>query len=325
MKAVHCAAYGPPEMLQLVEIPAPQPARGQVRIRMRATAVTYSDCFVRGLVIRSPLHLLARLILGLRRPRRRVLGIVVAGEVDQVGAGVTSFRTGDHVFGLDGWGASAWAEYKCMKADGVLASKPENLSWPEAAAIPYGGLLALHFLRAGGIAPGMRVLVYGASGATGSSAVQLAKHFGAHVTGVCSAGNAELVRSLGADHVIDYASQDFTTLGERYQLIFAAVGRRYGPPSEAQCRKALAPTGKYVTVDGWNPKMTRAHMVELRGLAASGALRAVIDRDYRLADIVEANRYVETKRKRGNVVIQIAGEEPAPGLGVGSHEATCQA
>ena len=306
MKAVQCTAYGPPEVLQLRDIPTPEPTRGQVRIRMRATAVTYSDCFVRGLVISSPLHLLARLVIGLRRPRRQVLGIVVAGEVDQVGAGVTSFKEGDRVFGLDGWGANAWAEYKCMKAEGVLASKPENLSWLEAAAIPYGGLLALHFLRAGGLAPGTRVLIYGASGATGSSAVQLAKHFGAHVTGVCSAANADLVRSLGADLVIDYARQDFTTLGERYDLVFAAVGRRYNPPSEAQCRKTLAPMGKYVTVDGWNPKMTRARMVELRDLAATGALRAVIDRDYPLAEIVEANRYVETKRKRGNVVIQIA-------------------
>ena len=306
MKAVLCTAYGPPEVLQLGEVPMPEPKRGQVRIRMRATAVTYSDCFVRGLVIRSPLHLLARLIIGIRRPRRPVLGIVVAGEVDQVGAGVTSFREGDQVFGLDGWGAYAWAEFKCMKAEGLLVSKPANLSWREAAAIPYGGLLALHFLRAGGIASGTRVLIYGASGATGSSAVQLAKHFGAHVTGVCSIGNLELVRSLGADAVIDYTSRDFTALGERYDLVFAAVGRRYNPPSEKQCRRALALGGKYVTVDGWNPKMTRGRMVELRDLATAGALRAVIDRSYPLAEIVEANRYVETRRKKGNVVIDVA-------------------
>jgi alcohol dehydrogenase len=192
-----------------------------------------------------------------------------------------------------------------MKADGVLAAKPANLSWSEAAVIPYGGLLALHFLRAGGIASGMRVLIYGASGATGSSAVQLAKHFGAHVTGVCSAANANLMLSLGADRVIDYTAEDFTTMSDRYDLVFAAVGRRYNPPSKAACRRALAPGGKYVTVDGWNPKLTRERMMELGQLAAGGALRAVIDRRYPLAEIAEANRYVETKRKRGNVVIDI--------------------
>jgi alcohol dehydrogenase len=305
MKAIQCLAYGPPEVLRLVDLPMPEPKRGQVRVKMRATAVTYSDCFVRGLVIKGPLHLLARLIIGIRRPRREVLGVVVAGEIDKIGAGVTSYKVGDEVFGLDGWGASSWAEYKCMKVKGALATKPKNLSWPQAAAIPYGGLLALHFLRAAGIARGMRVLIYAASGATGSSAVQLAKHVGAHVTGVCSAGNADLVRSLGADSVIDYATEDFTTRSERYDLVFVAVGRRYGPPTEEQCRSVLVPTGKYATVDGWNPKMNRARMIELAELAANGELRPVIDREYPLAEIVEASRYVETKRKRGNVVISI--------------------
>jgi NADPH:quinone reductase-like Zn-dependent oxidoreductase len=240
VKAVICNAYGPPDVLRLAERPTPEPKRGQVRVKMRATAVTYSDCFVRGLVIKGPLHLLARLVIGIRRQRRDVLGIVVAGEVDRIGAGVTRFKEGDAVFGLDGWGARAWAEYKCMKADGVLASKPANLSWQDAAAIPYGGLLALHFLRTAGIAAGMRVLIYAASGATGSSAVQLAKQWGAHVTAVCSSGNVELVRSLGADAVIDYTRQDFTLTDERYDRIFVAVGRRYGPPSKDACRRALA-------------------------------------------------------------------------------------
>ncbi len=306
MRAVLCTGYGPPETLQLGERPLPEPTRAQIRIRMRASAVTYSDCFVRGLVITRPLHLLARLVIGVRRPRRQVLGIVVAGEVDKVGGGVTAYKIGDHVFGLDGWGAGAWAEYKCMKADGVLAVKPESLSWTDAAAIPYGGLLALHFLRTGGIAAGQRVLIYGASGATGSSAVQLAKHLGAQVTGVCSAGNAELVRALGADRVLDYARQDFTTMDQRYDLVFAAVGRRYNPPSKLACERALAPKGAYVTVDGWNPKLTRARMEELRDLVVAGALRAVVDRQYPLTEIVEANRYVDTKRKRGNVVIAIS-------------------
>jgi NADPH:quinone reductase-like Zn-dependent oxidoreductase len=307
VKAIVCTGYGAAEeVLQLRELPVPDPKRGQVRIRMRATAVTYSDCFVRGLVITKPLHLLARLVIGIRRPRRQVLGIVVAGEIDKVGAGVTSLKVGDEVFGLDGWGASAWAEYKCTKAAGVLASKPADLSWQEAAAIPYGALLALHFLRAAGVASGMRVLVYAASGATGSAAVQLAKHAGAHVTGVCSTANIDLVRSLGADAVIDYTKQDVATLGERYDLVFVAVGRKYHPPSREQCSTLLAPGGKYATVDGWNPKLSRERMAEIRDLAATGAFRAVIDRCYPLADIVAANRYVETMRKRGNVVVEIA-------------------
>jgi NADPH:quinone reductase-like Zn-dependent oxidoreductase len=219
---------------------------------------------------------------------------------------VTSFREGDQVFGMNPFGAGAYAEYVCMKAGKLLAIKPANLTYREAAAIPYGGLLALHFLRAAGVAEGMKVLIYGASGATGSSAVQLAKHFGAHVTGVCSAQNLDLVTSFGADAVIDYTSQDFTTLGNRYDVVFAAIGCRYQPPSEEQCRSVLAPGGRYVTVDGWNPKMTRERLEELRGLAEAGALRAVIDRCYSLDDVAEAHRYVETKRKRGNVVIEIA-------------------
>ncbi|HUL70612.1 MAG TPA: NAD(P)-dependent alcohol dehydrogenase [Gemmatimonadales bacterium] len=299
-------AYGSPEVLQLGELPTPEPKRGQVRIRMHATAVTYSDTFVRGLAVKPFFRFVARLILGFRRPTRwPVLGIVVAGEIDRVGAGVTSFREGDQVFGMNPLGAGAYAEFLCMKAGKLLVIKPPNLTYREAAAIPYGGLLALHFLRSANIAPGMRVLIYGASGATGSSAVQLAKHFGAQVTGVCSAPNLDLVKSLGADAVIDYTSHDFTTMGDRYDLVFAAVGGRYHPPSEAACRRVLAPGGRYVSVDGWNPKMTRERLVELRDLAASGALRPVIDRCYPLADLVEAHRYVETRRKRGNVVIDV--------------------
>jgi|KBSMisStaDraftv2_1062788.scaffolds.fasta_scaffold23666_4 NADPH:quinone reductase-like Zn-dependent oxidoreductase len=307
MKAVLWTAYGPPEVLKIGELPVPEPKRGQVRIKMHATSVTYSDTFVRGLAIKPGIRFVARLFLGFRRPTRwPVLGIVVTGEIDRVGAGVTSFREGDQVFGMNPFGAGAYAEYVCMKAGKLLAIKPANLTYREAAAIPYGGLLALHFLRAAGVAEGMKVLIYGASGATGSSAVQLAKHFGAHVTGVCSAQNLDLVTSFGADAVIDYTSQDFTTLGNRYDVVFAAIGGRYQPPSEEQCRSVLAPGGRYVTVDGWNPKMTRERLEELRGLAEAGALRAVIDRCYSLDDVAEAHRYVETKRKRGNVVIEIA-------------------
>jgi NADPH:quinone reductase-like Zn-dependent oxidoreductase len=307
VKAVLWTAYGPPEVLQLGERPTPEPKPGQVRIRMHATAVTYSDTFARALAVTPLIRFVARVILGFRRPKRwPVLGIVVAGEIDRIGAGVTAFRPGDQVFGMNPFGAGAYAEYLCMNARKLLVTKPANLTYQEAAAIPYGGLLALHFLRAAGIAPGMRVLIYGASGATGTAAVQLAKHCGAHVTGVCSTRNLDLVTSLGADAVIDYTIRDVLTLGDRYDLVFAAVGARYHPPSEQAFRAILTPSGRYVTVDGWNPKMTRERLAELRDLAASGALRAVIDRCYTLAELPEAHRYVETRRKKGNVVIAIA-------------------
>jgi NADPH:quinone reductase-like Zn-dependent oxidoreductase len=272
---------------------------------MHATSVTYSDCLVRGLNVKPFLGLIARLIIGYKRPRRLVLGIVVAGEIDRIGPGVNSFKAGDAVFGMDRWGAGAYAEYKCMKAEGLLVSKPTNLTYRDVAGIPYGGLLALHFLKKGKIVPGIRTLIYGASGATGSSAVQLAKHFGAQVTAVCSAANLDLVRSLGADTIIDYKSQDFLAMADRYDLIFAAVGGRYHPPSEKQFRRILAPGGTYVTVDGWNPKIPRASLLELRDLAEAGILRPVIDRCYPLAEMAEAHRYVETQRKRGNVVIDV--------------------
>jgi len=307
VKAVLWTAYGPPDVLQLGERPMPEPKRGQVRIRMRATAVTYSDTFVRALAVKPVIRLVARMILGLRRPTRwPVLGIVVAGEIDRVGIGVTSLREGDRVFGMNPFGAGAYAEYLCMKAGKLLVPMPPNLTFREAAAIPYGGLLALHFLRTAGIARGQRVLIYGASGATGTSAVQLARHFGAHVTGVCSAVNADLVRSLGAEEAIDYTTQDFSVRGDRYDVVFAAVGGRYHPPTEATCRNVLVSGGSYVSVDGWNPKLTRERLLEVRALAASGALKPVIDRCYPLTELAEAHRYVETQRKKGNVVIDIA-------------------
>ena len=305
MRAVLWTGYGPPEVLQPGELPIPEPKPGQVRIRQRASAVTYSDTFARALAIGQPFRTIARLIVGWNRPRKPVMGIVVSGEVDKVGAGVTAFTPGDAVFGMNPFGSGAYAQYLCMKAHKLLAAKPANLSFQEAAAIPYGGLLALHFLEQAGITAGMRVIVYGASGATGSSAVQLAKHFGALVTGVCSTPNVELVQSLGAARVIDYTREDFTALPDRYDIVFAAVGRRYGPPSREVFGSVLTPGGRFVTVDGWNPKMTRERLTELRDLASSGALRPVIDRVYPLEAVAEGHRYVETRRKRGNVIVDI--------------------
>ncbi len=315
MNAVVCTRYGPPETLQLRQMGVPAPGRRDVRIKIHATAVTSSDCIVRSLDVPLSMKVPARLVVGITKPRRLILGMVLAGEIESAGTDVRSFGEGEQVFGFDRFRFGAYAEYKCMPETGVLTSKPSNLTYEEAAAIPYGGLLALHVLRKGGIRSGQRVLVYGASGAVGTSAVQLAKHFGAEVTGVCSTANLELVISLGADAVIDYTKEDFTTRGDRYDVILVAVGDRVGPPSKADCRVALAPDGAYVSVDQGRPKMLTEDLVLLKRLAEDGRLKPVIDRRYRLEQMAEAHRYVDEGHKRGNVIVTVthgrAGSGPA--------------
>jgi NADPH:quinone reductase-like Zn-dependent oxidoreductase len=313
MRAVVCTRYGPPEVLQLAELPEPVPRRDQVRIKMRATAVTSSDCLVRSLNLPFGMRIAARLAVGMTRPRRRVLGMVVAGEIDAAGKDVSRFTEGDQVFGFDRFAFGGYAEYKCMAESGVLAARPSSLSHEEAAAIPYGGLLALHFLRRADIQAGHKVLVYGASGAVGTSAVQLARHLGAEVTGVCSSVNLELVRSLGADAVIDYTNDDFTTMGKRYDRIFVAVGNRVHPPSRADCETALAPGGVYMSVDEGRPKLRTEDLLLLSQLAETGELRPVMDRCYPLEQIAEAHRYVEAGHKKGNVIVTVGHEAREPG------------
>jgi NADPH:quinone reductase-like Zn-dependent oxidoreductase len=305
MKAAVCTKYGSPEVLQLREVKDPTPRHGEVRIKIHASAVTSSDCIVRSFSVPASMWVPARLVLGVTRPRPPVLGMVFAGEVEAVGTGVASFSEGEQVFGLDRFAFGAYAERKCMTEGGVLARKPLNLSYAEAAAVPYGGLLALHFLRRGGIRGGQSVLVYGASGAVGTSAVQLVRHFGARVTGVCSTANLTLVRSLGADAVIDYTSDDFTKMGELYDLILVAVGNRVKPPSRADCKQALSPHGVYVSVDQGRPKLSREDLTLIGQLAEEGELKPVIDRCYPLERIAEAHRYVDRGHKKGNVVITL--------------------
>jgi NADPH:quinone reductase-like Zn-dependent oxidoreductase len=292
-------------VLQLRELEEPAPKHEEVRVKVRATAVTSSDCIVRSLRVPPSMWIPARLVVGITKPRRRVLGMVLAGEIDAVGKDVRSFVPGEPVFGFDRFGFGAYAEYKCLREGGVLAPKPSNLGYEEAAAIPYGGLLALHFLRRGKIRDGQLVLVYGASGAVGTSAVQLAKHFGAEVTGVCSTANLGLVRSLGADAVVDYTKEDFTKHGERYDLVFVAVGDRVHPPSKADCRRVLAPSGTYVSVDQGRPRMLTEDLDHLKQLVEAGELKPVIDRSYRLEQMVEAHRYVDEGHKKGNVVVTV--------------------
>ena len=306
MKAIVCTAYGAPEVLQLQELAEPTPRPREVRIKVHAAAVTSSDCLVRSFGFHGPIAVPARLMLGITKPRHAVLGLVLAGEIETVGTSVRSFKAGDQVFAFEGYAFGAYAEYKCMVESGLLALKPSNLGYAEAAALPYGGMLALFFLRKGRIRSGQRVLIYGASGAVGTSAVQLAKHFGAEVTAVCSAANFDLVRSLGADAVIDYTKDDFTRNGERYDLILIAVGNRVGPPSQSDCEKALSPGGACVSVDKGRLKLRIEDLTQLKHLAEAGTLKAVIDRSYPLEEMVEAHRYVDQGHKKGNVVVTVA-------------------
>jgi len=305
VKAVVCTRYGPPEVLRVEELATPVPRKNQVRIRILATAVTSSDSYVRGLRLSPAYRLMARLALGWNAPRQPVLGMVLSGEVDSVGPDATSFEVGERVFGFNRHRFGTYAQYVCWPEDGLLATRPANLSDEEPAAIPYGGLLALHFLRKADVRAGQRVLIYGASGAVGTSAVQLARHFGAQVTGVCSTANVDLVASLGATTVIDYTSEDFTDRAERYDLIFDAVGKNKSAAALRRCRQVLAPGGACVSVDDGTPKLRREDLVLLGELATTGEIRPVIDRTYALDDIVDAHRYVDNGHKRGNVVITV--------------------
>jgi NADPH:quinone reductase-like Zn-dependent oxidoreductase len=305
MQAVVCSAYGPPEVLQLRDVPTPTPGPGEVRIRIRATAVTSSDCYVRGLDLNVAYRLAARLVLGWNAPKQPILGMVLSGEIDAVGLGVARFSAGDTVFGLDFKRFGTYAQYVCWPETGLLAERPTSLSDAEAAALPYGGLLASHFLRRAQIAAGQEVIVYGASGAVGTSAVQLAAHASARVTGVCSTGNLELVRSLGAVDVIDYTCEELSARGVRYDVFLDAVGRHKSKAALRAAGDLLAPGGRVVSVDDGQPELLQEDLELVAQLAAAGKLRPVIDRTYPLAEIVEAHRYVSAGHKRGNVVVEV--------------------
>jgi NADPH:quinone reductase-like Zn-dependent oxidoreductase len=277
----------------------------EVRIRVRATTVTSSDCYVRGLAMSPAYRLLARLALGWNAPRQPVLGMVLSGEVDAVGPGVSRFRVGDRVFGMDKARFGAYAQYVCWPEDTLLAHRPDGVADERAAAIVYGGLLASHLLRKADVKAGSAVLIYGASGAVGSSAVQLARCLGAEVTAVCSAANADLVTSLGATRAIDYVREDFTQQAARYDAILDAVGKRKSAAAFRGARRVLAPGGSIASIDDGTPGLRQEDLVALGELARTGELDAVIDCTYTLGEIAEAHRYVDGGHKRGNVVITV--------------------
>ncbi|HEX2906620.1 MAG TPA: NAD(P)-dependent alcohol dehydrogenase [Phototrophicaceae bacterium] len=309
MKAVIYTQYGAPDVLQLREVPKPTPKADEVLIRVRATTVTIGDTIMRSLNIPVPgwQKFMARLYLGFFKPKRPTPGMELAGDIEAVGAQVTRFKPGDAVlastFRLNFGGN---AEYKCVPETGILALKPANLSYEEAAAVPGAMMTALRCLRQGRIQPGQKVLIYGASGAVGTNAVQLAKHhFGAEVTAVCSTANLELVRSLGADHVIDYTREDLTQRGAAYDVIFDAVGKL----EPVHGKKVLKPQGIYLNVhkvSGGSEKLE--DLLFVKSLIEAGKLKPVIDRCYPLEQIMGAHRYVETGHKKGNVAITVAAK-----------------
>ena len=318
MRAVVHDRYGPPEVLRLEEVERPTPKEGEVLVKVHATSVTRSDCGMRGA---EPFF--TRVFTGLRRPKQRTLGMELAGVVESVGADVTEFEVGDEVFGVR---SGANAEFVCVREKGALAHKPGGTTFEEAAAVCDGAIIALACLRKAEPLEGRSILIYGASGAIGTAAVQLAKHFGAHVTAVCNTKNLELVGALGADEVIDYLHEDFTKNGKTYDVLFDAVGKH----SFRRCRRSLEPDGIYIETDlgfMWHvpllalltrwlgdkrvtlpiPKYTQENVVFVKELIEAGKFRAVIDRSYPLEDVVEATKYVETGQKSGNVVLTVNG------------------
>jgi NADPH:quinone reductase-like Zn-dependent oxidoreductase len=307
MKAIVCTKYGPPDGLQLQEVETPTPKDDQVLIRIHAATVTAGDVVLRSLTFPLLFWLPVRMIFGLP-PRKEIPGHELAGEIASVGRDVKRFKEGDQVFGTTtGLSVGSCAEYICLPEDGVLATKPANMSYEESAAVPVGGLTALYFLRKGNIQSGHKVLVNGASGSVGTFAVQLAKVLGAQVTGVSSTTNLELVKSLGADQVIDYTKEDFTERGELYDLIFDAVGKT----SESNSKKALAPNGTFVTTGRGIAEERIEDLIFLKELVEAGKIRPVIDRRYPLEEVAEAHRYVEKGHKKGNVVISVAHDSEA--------------
>ena len=301
MRAIVCTKYGPPNVLQLREVHKPSPRDRELLVKIRATTVTSSDCIVRGFKLPLPMWIPARIALGLRGPRKAILGVELAGEIEAIGRSVERFRVGDRIFaftGLSGFGA--YAEYRCLPEDGMLAAIPAEVTYEEIAATTFA-FLALHFLKKGNVQRGHKVLVYGASGAAGTYAVQLARYLGAEVTGVCSSANSDLVRSLGAGEVIDYAKEDFAERGERYDVIFDAVGKT----SRSTCKKALTQQGTYISVNQGNPRPRVEDLALLMKLVETKQIRSVIDRRYFLEEIPEAHRYVEEGHKKGNVVVTV--------------------
>lgn len=303
MKAIVASKFGGPEVLALQDVQKPAPKDNEILVKVHATTISAGDIRMRSLDVPPAFWLPARITLGFTKPKHPIYGMELAGEVEAVGKGVTRFKVGDAVFAstlVQNFGAHA--EYKTLTEDGMVLTKPRNMTYEEAAAVPIGGPTALRLLRKGNIRQGQKVLVYGASGSVGTYAVQIAKAFGADVTAVCSTENLNMVKALGAERVIDYTQEDFSADGAQFDAIFDAVGKC----DKTQAAKALLPGGAFITIAKLDTKQKLEELTYVRELIEAGKVRAVIDRCYPLEQVPEAHRYVGMGRKAGNVVIQVA-------------------
>jgi NADPH:quinone reductase-like Zn-dependent oxidoreductase len=310
MKAIICTKYGSADYLELQDVPKPIPKDNEVLIKMHATSVTASDVLMRALDANLMFKIIIQMVMGFGKPRNPILGMVGAGVVNAVGKDVTTFKPGDEVFAYGSksmsqirWGF--YGEYMCLPEDWNIAHKPENLTFEEATAIPYGTLLAMHVMEKTDIQPRQKVLIYGASGSIGTMAIQLAKHAGAEVTAVCSRRNFDLVTSLGADKVIDYTRDDAVAQLARYDWVLDTVGGKKTSPLKDASKTALTANGQYLSVDKGTPTVSRDKFLRVKELAEQGILKPIIDRCYSLEKMVEAHTYVETGHKRGNVIVTI--------------------
>jgi NADPH:quinone reductase-like Zn-dependent oxidoreductase len=309
MKSIICTKYGSPEVLQIKQCEKPIPIKDEVLIKMYATSVTDSDIFIRSSNVPLGFLIPFRIMMGISKPRNPIIGEVFSGEIEYAGSEIKRFKIGDQVYGLTGFSLGAYADYKCMKEidskRGCLAIKPTNISFEEATSAAYGGLLAFQFMEKVNIKPNNKVLIYGASGTSGTIAIQYAKYLGATVTGVCGSSNLEFVKSLGADKILDYTNNESVNSLEKYDLILDAVGKRKTSELKKACMNALSVNGRFVSIDDEALLLQSDRLNKIRDLVESGKIKPINDRIFNFDQIIEAHKYVEQGHKRGNVAIKV--------------------